>query len=72
MKSIQVEAIKRSYPKGTRIRMIHMEDPRPIESGTLGTVDHVDDTGTIHVSWDNGRSLGLIPNEDEFVKIQEG
>ena len=71
MRSSQVEAIRRVYPKGTRIRMIYMEDPRPIESGTLGTVDHVDDSGTIHVNWDNGRSLGLIPNEDEFAIVKE-
>lgn len=58
---------KSMYPKGTRIRLISMgSDPRPIESGTKGTVDHVDDLGTIHCTFDNGRRLGIIPTEDSF------
>lgn len=61
---------KEMYPKGTRIEVISMEnDPRPIESGTKGTVDFVDSIGTIHCTFDNGRSLGLIPGEDSFRKI---
>jgi Domain of unknown function (DUF4314) len=32
-------------------------DLRP---GTLGTVTLVDDAGTIHVEWDDGRRLGLV------------
>ena len=61
---------KEIYPKGTRIEVISMEnDPRPIEPGTKGTVDFVDSIGTIHCTFDNGRKLGLIPNEDQFKKI---
>ena len=60
------------YPKGTRIELIMMgNDPRPIESGMKGTVDHVDDLGTIHCNFDNGRRLGLIPDEDYFRTITE-
>lgn len=63
---------KEMYPKGTRIELISMEDPyAPIESGTQGTVQFVDDMGTIHMKWDNGRSLGLIPGEDAFKTINE-
>ena len=43
-----------------------MEDPYPVPYGTLGKVTHVDDAGQIHVSWDNGSSLVLIPGTDEF------
>jgi hypothetical protein len=32
-------------------------------------VDHVDDMGTIHMRWDCGRSLGLVPGEDSFRKL---
>jgi hypothetical protein len=61
---------KEIYPKGTRIEVISMEnDPRPIASGTKGTVDFVDSIGTIHCTFDNGRVLGLIPGEDQFRKI---
>jgi hypothetical protein len=52
--------------KGKRVKCISMNDPQPVESGTLGTVDLVDDMGTIHVKWDNGRCIGLIPEEDKY------
>ena len=58
---------KALYPEGTRIELQIMgSDPRPIEPGTRGTVDHVDDLGTIHCTFDNGRRLGIIPEEDSF------
>jgi len=41
-------------------------DPHPIPDGTKGTVDIVDDTGTVHCKFDNGRCFGLIPGEDAF------
>lgn len=34
-------------------------------AGTLGTVENVDDIGTIHVAWDTGNHLGIVYNEDE-------
>jgi hypothetical protein len=64
-----VNAIKAQYPAGTRIVVYAMEDSRPIPPGTQGTVNHVDDMATIHVDWDNGRHLGLIPDEDSFEII---
>ena len=67
----KVKMYKEMYPKGTRIELISMEDPfSPIEPGTKGTVVCVDDMGTIHMKWDNGRTLGLIPGEDSFRKIE--
>ena len=66
----QVEKIKEKYPAGTRIELIHMDDPYvPIESGTKGTVESVDDAGTLHMRWDNGRTLGIVPGEDQFKVI---
>lgn len=62
--------LKLEYPKGTRIELEQMgSDPRPIESGMRGTVDHVDDLATIHCVFDNGRRLGLIYDEDQFHKL---
>ena len=66
-----VEWYKNSYPKGTRVEVISMDDPRPIPGGTKGTVDIVDDMGTVHCTFDNGRRLGLIPNVDIFKKVWE-
>ena len=62
-----VEFIKEQYPPGTRIRLNSMDDPyAPIVPGTEGEVDFVDDIGQIHMKWDNGRTLALVPGEDSF------
>ena len=67
-----VKAIKEKYPEGTRIHLESMEDPfAPVPPGTEGMVDFVDDAGQIHMKWDNGRSLALVPGEDSFTKIPE-
>ena len=67
----EVKMYKEMYPKGTRIELISMEDAQAVPPGTKGTVQCVDDMGTIHMKWDNGRGLGLIPGEDSFRKIKE-
>ena len=72
MMQAKSEMLKKMYPKGTRIELISMDDPyAPIPSGTKGTVEFVDDMGTIHMKWDNGRTLGLVAGEDSFKVIQE-
>lgn len=58
--------IKILYPAGTRIKLIKMNDPYAVPSGTLGTVDFIDDDGQIHMKWDNGSSLALVYNVDSF------
>ena len=61
---------KSSIKPGTRVRLISMNDPyTKIPEETEGTVRLVDDIGTIHVDWDNGSGLGLVPGEDEFVVL---
>ena len=68
----QVERIRKQYLPGTRICCDGMpDDPRPIESGTLGTVVGVDDAGQIMMKWDNGRSLSLIPGVDSFHTVEQ-
>ena len=68
----QVESIRAKYPKGTKIRMIHMTDPySPIPSGTVGEVDNVDDAGSVHMRWLGGRTLAFIPGEDSVKIITE-
>ena len=66
----QAEYYKEAYPPGTRIMLLSMgTDPHPVEDNTRGTVVAVDDIGTLHCSFDNGRSLGLVPREDSFRKL---
>lgn len=68
----QAEHYKAAYPPGTRIILLQMgDDPRPIEANTRGTVKTVDDIGTLHCSFDNGRSLGIVPGEDSFRKLAD-
>ena len=43
-----------NYPKGTRVELVKMDDIQAPPVGTPGTVQLVDDTGTIMVDWDNG------------------
>lgn len=59
-----------TYPKGTRVECVSMDDPfSPVPPGTKGTVTCVDDIGTIHVDWDNGSTLGLVCGKDSFHKV---
>jgi hypothetical protein len=69
---MKISTIKEMYPQGTRIELINMDDPyAPVPSGTKGTVEYVDDMGQISMKWDNGRTLALIPEVDEFKIIKE-
>ena len=44
-------------------------DAYAVAPGTRGTVDHVDDMGSVHIKWDNGRTLAAIPGVDSFRKL---
>ena len=61
------EKNRANYPPGTRILLLHMDDPySPVPEHTRGTVDHIDDGGQIHMKWDNGRTLPLDSDVDSF------
>ena len=64
MKQELLNIIKKSYPKGTRVILISMEDIQAPPVGTKGTVIGVDDIGSIMVTWDNGSSLNVVYGED--------
>lgn len=65
-----VKFIQEQYPPGTRIRLNSMSDPySPVPAGIEGIVDLVDDAGQIHMKWNNGRTLPLIPGEDSFTVL---
>lgn len=57
---------------GKRIQLISCNDPYTyLTYGDLGTVNFIDDTGTVFVKWDNGSKLGLIPGVDKWKIIYE-
>ena len=64
------QIIKERYPIGTRVRLVSTTDPyTQLACGDEGTVRYVDDMGTVHINWDSGSSLGMIPGEDVITKI---
>ena len=67
----KIAQIKKSYPPGTRVELISMEGESKMPSGLEGTVTIVDDIGQIHVDWDNGSTLALVPETDSYRKLPE-
>ena len=62
-----VDAVKAAYPRGCRVVLDQMNDEyREMPAGLKGTVEHVDDTGTVFVSWENGSSLGVVYGVDRL------
>lgn len=64
----QVMNLRKTYPKGTRVELVQMDDLQAPPEGTLGTVQGVDDTGSILVAWDNGSRLNVVYGVD-YVRI---
>jgi len=67
-----VDHYKKTYPKGTKIELIRLDDPyRDLPKGLKGIVDFVDDIAQIHCIWENGSALAVIPGVDSFSIIKE-
>ena len=65
-----LEMLREKYPTGTRVELVHMDDPyTKLTAGDKGTVRCVDDIGTIHISWDCGSSLDAVYGVDIITKI---
>ena len=63
--------LRKQYPVGTKIQLISMRNEKyPILPGTIGEVTHIDDMGSIHLKWQNGSSLAIIPEVDSFRVVR--
>ena len=72
MRMIRPEQLKRlreTYPVGTRVELVQMDDTQAPPIGTQGTVTGVDDTGSLLVDWDNGSGLNVVWGVDVVRKV---
>jgi hypothetical protein len=67
----RVEVLKKQYPSGCTVELVSMDDKFAPPAGTKGTVAHVDDIGTIHIAWETGSTLGVVPGVDMVRKLDE-
>lgn len=50
---------------GRQVQLIETSDQyTKIKPGHIGVINFIDDTGTVHVNWEDGSTLGLIPGID--------
>ena len=67
----KVASIRMMYPAGTRVRLLSMDDPQAPPIGTMGTVQCIDDIGSLMVNWDNGSSLNVLYGIDSVQIVSE-
>lgn len=63
----QLAMLREKYPTGTTVQLISMDDEQAPPVGTIGEVQFVDDIGNVHVKWQNGSSLAVIPDVDSVA-----
>lgn len=65
-KKLMIEDRKNTFLPNTRVVLVNMENEpyTKLPQGTKGTVQFVDDIGTVHVRWDNGSCLGAVLEDD--------
>lgn len=65
----QLKHLRETYPAGTRVELIQMDDVQAPPAGTCGTVAGIDDTGSLMMRWDNGSGLNVIFGVDVVRKV---
>ena len=66
----ELEELRKTYPNGTRVRLLQMDDFQAPPVGTEGVVYGVDDTGSLLVHWEKGSSLNVIFGVDRVEKLK--
>lgn len=65
----KIKNLKETYHKGDRVRLLNMESEYYlVPRGTEGTVELVDDIGSVHVKWDNGLEVAVLDITGDAVE----
>lgn len=67
-----LEALRERYQPGCSVELVSMDDGQAPPEGTRGKVVHVDDLGTVHMLWENGSTLGFVPEVDRVRILTQG
>jgi hypothetical protein len=67
----RIKVLRKQYPKGCTVELVSMDDVQAPPKGTRGVVLHIDDIGTMHVAWETGSTLGVVPGVDMVRKPGE-
>lgn len=67
----RLDVLRSQYPAGCTVELVSMDDEQSPPKGTKGKVLHVDDIGTIHIAWETGSTLGIVPGIDMVRKLNE-
>lgn len=60
-----------TYQRGDRIALVFTDDPHTrLRPGDKGTVrEWSPETGQLHVQWDSGSALTMLPDEGDQVRL---
>lgn len=67
MSSALGERAKHYYPVGSKVVLDELNDElrkNDLLPGAKGIIHHVDSIGQLHIIWENGMKLALVPEED--------
>ncbi|NBK26112.1 MAG: DUF4314 domain-containing protein [Spirochaetia bacterium] len=67
----RLEVLRAQYPVGCIVVLVSMDGQFAPPKGTRGEILSIDDTGTIHVIWRTGSTLGVVPGVDMVRKLDE-
>lgn len=66
----EIKKLKQKYKPGDKVKCLNMnDDSHLVPLNMEGKVICVDDTGSVHVKWNNGQQLAALMNIDAIEKI---